>query len=54
MDQAAETETVYRSYEREREEGVNAFRGLLWGTLLSLPIWALIGLGIWALTGMFR
>jgi hypothetical protein len=26
---------------RHRQEG-NAFRGLIWGLLLSLPIWAVI------------
>lgn len=36
----------YRNMEREREEGVNAFRGIFYGTLFSLPIWGLIIWGV--------
>lgn len=34
-------------------EGLNAVRGIAWGCLLSLPLWALIGAlaaGVWWVT----
>jgi len=31
---------------QHRQEG-NAIRGLYYGALLSIPLWALIGLAVW-------
>lgn len=34
--------------DREYEESVSVFRGLIIATAMSIPIWALVALGIWA------
>lgn len=37
----------------EVEESVNAFRGLLIATLLSIPMWGLIALAVFGISKLF-
>lgn len=40
---------VFRDGEREFQESTSAFRGLLFATLFSISIWAIIGLAVWGI-----
>lgn len=44
---AAADNQPFRDGEREFQESRNAFRGLFFGVLFSLPIWAILGLAVW-------
>lgn len=43
---AAELTPFHRSFSKEKsvceDDGLNVFRGLLWGIALAIPLWALI------------
>ena len=40
---------VHRSWEKERDAGVRAFRGVLIAAGLAVAFWGALGFGAWAL-----